>query len=98
MLGGAGGAYTAWKTGDVNSLALAISAVFGGVIAIIGRFKATSTIGKTAVSVATEALTLAENNAAMISSAIARTPVQTVTQATVTQVTPAVPVQPVLPL
>jgi hypothetical protein len=42
---GLGGAYASWKMGDMGGMSAGLMAAFGGVQAIIGRFKATATIG-----------------------------------------------------
>ena len=43
---GLGGAYVAYKAGDITTASAGLMAAFGGLQSIIGRFKATSTIGK----------------------------------------------------
>ncbi len=40
-----GGAYAAFRAGDMNAAGTCLMAAMGGIMAIVGRFKATSTIG-----------------------------------------------------
>lgn len=41
-----GGGYNAWRTGDMAGMSAALTAAMGGIAAIVGRFKATTAIGK----------------------------------------------------
>lgn len=43
--GGLGGAYYAFSHGDMGTVATCLTAAFGGITAIIGRFKADTAIG-----------------------------------------------------
>lgn len=43
---GLGAAYASYKAGDVGGASAGLMAAFGGLQAIIGRFKATAAIGK----------------------------------------------------
>lgn len=46
IVSSAGAAYVAFKAGNWELLAASLSGVVGGIVSIIGRVKATKTIGK----------------------------------------------------
>lgn len=49
---GLGGAYWGWMNKDPTAISAGLSAAFGGVMAVVGRFKATDVLGKVVASVA----------------------------------------------
>ena len=49
ILSSIGGAYYAYKTQNFDAVVTSLSAALGGVLAFIGRFKATATVGKAVV-------------------------------------------------
>lgn len=45
IFAGAGGAYAGFKNGDIQAVTTSLTAVFGGIVAVIGRFKAEKPLG-----------------------------------------------------
>jgi len=56
-------AFLAYQSHDPATLGVSIAGFFGGILSIVGRYKATSTIGKAVVAIVDDGLTLAQSAA-----------------------------------